>query len=269
MTTDNFDSDNGFHQIVFGAIVSSICHVIILSFLMFHTYSPEPITAIAAIHVNIISRPASLPGPSKNNQGGQSLKKIEPPKQPDIIPVAKPPAPNPSKKKTRPKATLKNKIIKIGKEIKKEEKEKEKPITDAPTGISPSPGSVPESVNINTTDAGKGSGNGPGNGSGKDPVSSGPGNDGRQIIPLERTSPVYPMRARRMGIEGWVKVKILISEQGEVEKVDVLEARPKDIFEKSVLQGVALWRFSPAIVDGVPVKAFATTIIRFNLDDLK
>ncbi len=95
----------------------------------------------------------------------------------------------------------------------------------------------------------------------------GPGEIDHPITPLVRVPPVYPMRARRLGIEGFVKVRMLVSPEGLVEKTEILDAQPQGVFEKSVLQCTASWRFSPGTLDGLPVKTFVTTTIRFNLED--
>lgn len=86
------------------------------------------------------------------------------------------------------------------------------------------------------------------------------------LTPISQVPPVYPMRARRRGIEGWVKVKILVTEQGLVNKVEILEAKPKDVFEQSVIRCISSWRFSPGTVQGVPVKTWVATKIRFELE---
>jgi periplasmic protein TonB len=87
------------------------------------------------------------------------------------------------------------------------------------------------------------------------------------ITPLVRVPPIYPMRARRMGIEGFVKVKMLVTQEGNVERTEILDSQPRGVFEKSVLQCTASWRFSPGTLDGTPVKTFVTTTIRFSLEN--
>ncbi len=63
-----------------------------------------------------------------------------------------------------------------------------------------------------------------------------------------------------------MKVKILVTEQGLVNKVEILEAKPKDVFEQSVIRCISSWRFSPGTVQGVPVKTWVITKIRFELE---
>lgn len=86
------------------------------------------------------------------------------------------------------------------------------------------------------------------------------------LTPLAQVPPVYPMRAKRMGIEGWVNVKFLVTEQGLVDQVEVIESEPEEIFDQSVYRCVSAWRFKPGTVQGEAVKTWVQTTIRFQLE---
>jgi periplasmic protein TonB len=86
------------------------------------------------------------------------------------------------------------------------------------------------------------------------------------LTPIVQMHPVYPMMAKRQGIEGWVKVGFLVNETGRVEKVSILDAQPRNIFDHAVVQCVNAWRFKPATVEGVPVNVWAETVVRFELE---
>lgn len=86
------------------------------------------------------------------------------------------------------------------------------------------------------------------------------------LRPLSKVPPPYPFRARRMGIEGWVRIRFLINKKGNVEIVNVIEAAPKNVFEDSVRQSVLRWRFTPGMIEGEPVKTWVATTVKFNLD---
>ena len=86
------------------------------------------------------------------------------------------------------------------------------------------------------------------------------------LTTLARIPPVYPMRARRRGIEGWVRVKFVVNKTGKVSSVTIVEAQPAGLFEQSVDRCVSAWRFKPGTVDGMPVKTRVETTIRFTLD---
>lgn len=86
------------------------------------------------------------------------------------------------------------------------------------------------------------------------------------LTTLVRIPPVYPMRARRRGIEGWVKVAFIVDETGQVHDVSILKAEPPGFFEQSVMRCVAGWRFKPGTIEGIPVRAKAETTIRYTLE---
>lgn len=86
------------------------------------------------------------------------------------------------------------------------------------------------------------------------------------LVPIVQVQPVYPMRAKSMGIEGWVKVKFLVNRKGLVENIKIVKAVPKGVFEKCVKRCLAAWRFSPGTVEGEAVNTQVITTIRFSLE---
>jgi len=83
--------------------------------------------------------------------------------------------------------------------------------------------------------------------------------------PLVKMPPVYPYQAKRLEIEGFVKVKFLVDEGGTVSRVSILESSPKGVFEDSVLQALPSWKFSPGRILGESVSSWVVTTIRFEL----
>lgn len=92
-----------------------------------------------------------------------------------------------------------------------------------------------------------------------------PGDLDQPLTVLSRIPPVYPFRAKTRGIEGWVSVAFTVTEQGRVADIQILEAQPKTIFDKSVIQCLSAWRFKPGSISGKPVKTRVKTRIRFEL----
>lgn len=86
------------------------------------------------------------------------------------------------------------------------------------------------------------------------------------LTPLGRIPPVYPMAAKRRGVQGRVKVKFVVNEQGAVERITIVDAKPPGVFDQSVIRCVSKWRFKPGTVEGLPVKAWVETTVRFELE---
>lgn len=84
---------------------------------------------------------------------------------------------------------------------------------------------------------------------------------------LVRLPASYPMRARRLGIEGWVKVEFIVTREGRVRDIKVVEAEPKGVFESSVTRSVSQYRFKPGTVDGNTVEVRVVTTIRFKMEE--
>jgi protein TonB len=83
---------------------------------------------------------------------------------------------------------------------------------------------------------------------------------------LVRVPPVYPLRAKHRGVQGWVRIRFVVNEEGGVDKVTVVESQPPGVFDRNVIRCVSGWRFEPGTVEGMPVRAWAETTIRFKLE---
>ena len=90
----------------------------------------------------------------------------------------------------------------------------------------------------------------------------------REVVPLARISPVYPLRAERRRIEGWVRVGFTIDEDGGVIAPLVLEAEPQEIFDRAALNAISRWRYQPQLIDGRAVRRSGVeVIVRFQLPE--
>ena len=63
---------------------------------------------------------------------------------------------------------------------------------------------------------------------------------------------------------GRVVLRLYIGEQGEVEKMAIVEAEPPGAFEKSALDAFAEARFTPGIKNGAPVRCLMTIEVLFG-----
>jgi TonB family protein len=92
-----------------------------------------------------------------------------------------------------------------------------------------------------------------------------------KIIPakiIERAQPRYPNRALNKNQEGWVQLSFKIDTKGHPINVEVLEAKPRGVFDKAALKAVEKWRFSPARNEetGLPIESNTiTTKVQFKL----
>lgn len=86
------------------------------------------------------------------------------------------------------------------------------------------------------------------------------------LIPINKMPPPYPMRAQRRNLEGFVRVRFLVDEQGMVSSIEIVESKPAKIFDRTVLNTVSKWRFKPGTVEGVPVKVMLEVPVRFGME---
>ena len=77
-------------------------------------------------------------------------------------------------------------------------------------------------------------------------------------------TPEIPMAARRKAITGFVKVRYLINEDGRVERLKVIESKPKGVFESGVLAALGQWTYEPAGYRGESVRVSVVKTFRFN-----
>ena len=64
-------------------------------------------------------------------------------------------------------------------------------------------------------------------------------------IPIKRINPDYPLEAAKRGQFGYVKLRYLVNEQGEVTVIDTLDAYPDNVFETASKRALKRWRYEP------------------------
>lgn len=88
-----------------------------------------------------------------------------------------------------------------------------------------------------------------------------------KLKPVEVVQPLYPPRCRRLGIEGTVRVRVLVGERGRPLEVLVGKSSGDASLDEAALDAVRRWRFEPARRDGTPIRAWASVPIEFRLVD--
>lgn len=79
-------------------------------------------------------------------------------------------------------------------------------------------------------------------------------------MPLYRVNPKYPRKALRLGKQGHVLLSFDINQAGRVENIQVLEAKPQRMFERSARQALKKWRYKPMVVNGQAVSKLGQKI---------
>jgi protein TonB len=78
--------------------------------------------------------------------------------------------------------------------------------------------------------------------------------------------PVYPYKAREQGVEGVVEVKILVRDDGSVGDIQIMDSRPKDVFDDAVINAIEKWRFEAGTIGGKKVTSWVVTSLHFKLN---
>lgn len=84
---------------------------------------------------------------------------------------------------------------------------------------------------------------------------------------LNNPRPPYPMVARRMGYNGKVILNVEVLAEGKAGQVLLHQSSGYEILDKSALQTVKTWKFSPAKRFGQPVTQWFLVPIKFSLED--
>ena len=83
-------------------------------------------------------------------------------------------------------------------------------------------------------------------------------------------APQYPTRAAQRGIQGWCLVSFTVDGLGNVveESIQVVDAEPTNIFDRSSLRAAARFKFQPRVVDGEGVNVDGVQyLFRYQLED--
>ncbi|MGK4477595.1 TonB system transport protein TonB [Yersinia enterocolitica] len=214
---------------IHGSVIAALLYVSVEQMRIQPEIEDAPI-AVTMVNIDTFAAPqpaAAEPEPEPIEEAPP-----EPEVLPDPVPV---PIPEPVKPKPKP----------VKKEVKKPEAKKpDVKKTVAPPDDKPFKSEEPALVSTNA------------------PVKSAP----KASVPgvststgpkaLSKAKPTYPARALALGVEGQVKVQYDIDENGRVTNVRILEATPRNTFEREVKQVMRKWRF-----EAVAAKDYVTTVV--------
>jgi protein TonB len=81
---------------------------------------------------------------------------------------------------------------------------------------------------------------------------------------LAAAAPMYPAIARAARVQGLVVLEAVIDERGIVTGVRVVKSVP--LLDEAAMQAVRQWRYTPTLLNGVPVSVLLTISIQFKLE---
>lgn len=109
-------------------------------------------------------------------------------------------------------------------------------------------------------------------GRGPRPASSGPprrirvGGNVQATKLLQMTKPVYPATAQAAGIEGTVLLHAVISTQGNLLGVVVVNTSVDPQLAQAAMDAVRTWQYEPTLLNGAPVEVVTTITVNFRLE---
>jgi protein TonB len=81
---------------------------------------------------------------------------------------------------------------------------------------------------------------------------------------INRVQPVYPPLARQTRVSGTVRLHAIISKDGSVQQLEVLQGHP--LLVQAALDAVRQWRYRPTLLNGEPVEVDTTIDVIFSLN---
>jgi TonB family protein len=86
------------------------------------------------------------------------------------------------------------------------------------------------------------------------------------IVPaklIKRVQPIYPAEAREKGIEGTVKLRVIVGKDGSVTVLSVVKGDP--LLSPAAIEAVQQWRYEPWQLNGQPIDMDTTIDLVFSL----
>lgn len=83
---------------------------------------------------------------------------------------------------------------------------------------------------------------------------------------LNNPAPDYPATSRRLGEEGRVLMKVLVSADGAAEDVQIEKSSGSERLDDAAMKAVKRWRFIPAKKNNQALSAYVIVPVKFSLD---
>ncbi len=82
---------------------------------------------------------------------------------------------------------------------------------------------------------------------------------------ISGSTPEYPAIARIAKVQGAVILEAVIDERGEVGRIKVLRSVP--LLDQAAISAVQQWRYTPTLLNGIPVSVLMTITVNFQLQN--
>jgi periplasmic protein TonB len=82
---------------------------------------------------------------------------------------------------------------------------------------------------------------------------------------ISGSMPEYPLIARNARVQGAVILEAVIDEHGEIGRIKVLRSVP--LLDQAAITAVQQWRYTPTLLNGVPVSVLMTITVNFTLQN--
>ncbi len=89
--------------------------------------------------------------------------------------------------------------------------------------------------------------------------------DNSNFKPFGNKKPHYPSFAKKSGIEGWVKIKVLVNKKGKVINAKVIDYMGHPSFKNATIAVARGWRFPIPIAKGKRVETWYLKKVAFQL----
>ncbi len=90
-----------------------------------------------------------------------------------------------------------------------------------------------------------------------------PGGNIQEPRKIKNVPPIYPEFAKTARVQGMVIIEAVIAKDGTVKDARVLKSVA--LLDQSALDAVRQWRFTPTLLNGVPVEVIMTVTVNFTL----
>jgi protein TonB len=90
------------------------------------------------------------------------------------------------------------------------------------------------------------------------------GGDIKEPKKIKDVKPVYPQIAQTAKVQGIVIIEATIGKDGSVKDAKVLRSVP--LLDQAALDAVRQWKFTPTLLNNVPVEVVMTVTVNFTLN---